>query len=354
MSGGIDSTAIAATAAELDRFGTRRVSVRAFTTVYDNVVPSDERYYATITARHIGIPITYQRVDGYELFQAPEGPVRCPAEPQNTPYYALWMDLFHLAAQFSPVALHGNGGDEILDQREGQICATLRRGDLSGAASGYLRSLFTHGCLPRTGLWDRVKAKLGRDARWYPKYPDWLEPDFEKRLGLRDRWRAVEETPGPKHPRHTWAYQLLQDPIWPASFESFHPGATGCRLDVRHPLLDIRLARFCLSLPARPWMEDKGLLRAAMRGRLPGCVRRRPKTPLAVSPEEVHLQKGGVLPAGMHPETRRFVKQRVLEKSVRTGNIDPLMDLRPLALSDFLRDLTGVAVRAKAGERLVA
>ncbi len=354
MSGGVDSTAVAAAAAELAERAGYACSVRAFCTVYDRVIPNDERFYAELAAKHIGIPVSFLQADDYEFFRRPAGSLYRPAEPQNTPFYALWMDQFRMAAEFSPVALHGNGGDEILDQREGQLYAMLRSGNLRTAAREYARCLTAHGWLPRTGIRQALRGKLGGDSDWEPAFPAWLDPDFEARFDLRSRWRGAEEQSSPEHPRHPAAYRLLRDPIWPASFESFHPGATGCNLDVRHPLLDVRLARFCLSLPASPWMEDKGLLRAAMRGRLPSSVLRRPKTALPTTPEEVHLRRGGRFEAAIHPEVRRYVSQSLLERRLASGSVDVFVDLRPTALGNYLTDLEAVEPGLIWGSRRAA
>ena len=46
------------------------------------------------------------------------------------------------------------------------------------------------------------------------------------------------------------------------------------------PLLDTRLIRLVVSVPAIPWCQHKTLPRQAYRGRLPATVLERPKTPL--------------------------------------------------------------------------
>jgi asparagine synthase (glutamine-hydrolysing) len=62
------------------------------------------------------------------------------------------------------------------------------------------------------------------------------------------------------------------------------PGMTGFPLEHRHPLLDLRLVRFALSLAPVPWCVDKHLFREAMRDALPPVILRRPKEPLAGDP----------------------------------------------------------------------
>src|SRR6185503_2851098 len=67
MSGGLDSTSLAAIAREQIN------DVHAFAVVYDSLIPDEERHYSTLAAEHLQIPITHLSADRYSLFdeQAP-------------------------------------------------------------------------------------------------------------------------------------------------------------------------------------------------------------------------------------------------------------------------------------------
>jgi asparagine synthase (glutamine-hydrolysing) len=58
MSGGLDSTSIAATALELKSRQSIPLDLQAFCVVYDRLIPDTERYYSGIAAEALGIPIT--------------------------------------------------------------------------------------------------------------------------------------------------------------------------------------------------------------------------------------------------------------------------------------------------------
>ena len=88
------------------------------------------------------------------------------------------------------------------------------------------------------------------------------------------------------------AYELLVSPVWTYIFENYDPGVTGVPLEVRHPLIDLRVVRFALSLPPVPACVDKWLIRECIRGVLPESVRLRPKTPLAQDPVEARIRRG--------------------------------------------------------------
>ena len=76
-----------------------------------------------------------------------------------------------------------------------------------------------------------------------------------------------------------WPSSVLVEPIGVG-----RPGYISLPLEGRHPFFDVRLLIFALSVPPIPWMVNKALLRAAMRGRLPERIRLRPKTPLGAMP----------------------------------------------------------------------
>jgi asparagine synthase (glutamine-hydrolysing) len=128
-------------------------------------------------------------------------------------------------------------------------------------------------------------------------------------------------------------------------FETYDPAFTGSLVEYRHPLLDLRLIEFCLSLPPLPWCVRKEILRQAASGLLPEEVRRRPKTALAGWPVPQLLQQPGSTwarsfkpDAGLAP----YVAGAIIPESSEIRQLDPLRtlaELRPLSLHFWLRDL---------------
>ena len=119
-----------------------------------------------------------------------------------------------------------------------------------------------------------------------------MNAEFEARLDLRNRWRQHSVVPRVNHPTRPYAYRTYQSLMQHGSFfESYDAGRTGLPLEYRHPLLDLRLLDYCLSLPLQPWVIKKHILRVAMRGVLPDAVRMRPKSPLAGFPHVELLKR---------------------------------------------------------------
>src|SRR5689334_6023607 len=110
MSGGVDSTSIAALARDLLPAS---AEVHAFSTVYDELIPDQERHFSTIAASHVGVPIYHLSADKYSLF---EGTLEAPEPFLISPLTGQFNDLLKLMAEHAPVALTGYDGDALMNE----------------------------------------------------------------------------------------------------------------------------------------------------------------------------------------------------------------------------------------------
>jgi asparagine synthase (glutamine-hydrolysing) len=296
MSGGLDSTAVAATARRLLLQEARRFDLHAYTAVSEALIPDQERRYAAAAADALGIPISYLTTDAYGLYARWGEPELRRPEPVDVPLLAIHVDQMKRVAARGRVALTGWDGDALLRERPAwyfrALLAHRRFGRLAADVGRYVVS---QGALPRTGLRTGLKRWLsGKDPQaenGAPAFPRWLNPSFAERLDLRARWAHMAAEP-PAHPRRPYAMRVLTALPWVELFESYDPGMTSCPVEVRHPLLDLRVVDYALSIPPVPWCIDKTLLRAATRDVLPDSVRCRPKSPLAGDPVMELLRRG--------------------------------------------------------------
>jgi asparagine synthase (glutamine-hydrolysing) len=278
MSGGLDSTTVAATAHRLLSRSRASFDLRAHTSVYDRVVPDQERTYSQLAANAIGIPIHHYPLDGVGL---------PPPEPESDWYPPEPQFLFDRrlgAADLEPAAtsrvlLRGEGVDALLDAPSSVLDKRLREGHYGRLARDFIWLMCTRRRVRRLGIRTIVRRAFGRPIPTPAQpYPAWLAPAFAGRLDLRGRWNTanarVEVRPG---------FELTGS-FWSLHFEALDPGTMQLAAEVRYPFLDLRLARYLLRLPPIPWATEKSLLRVAMRGVLPGRVLRRPKTPVAGNP----------------------------------------------------------------------
>ena len=329
LSGGLDSGSIAAAAVAV-RSGPR--GLPAVTFGYGRLFADPEVPLSRVTAGALGLDHEVHLADDWTELLPGMAPALPPwatgggrvggdaggdkaagsdASPPATAGWPLGPG-FDLADPYTPalaargrVTLTGWDGDALLyGDARGHLAALARRGDLLRLGRE-LRALVHEGIVhrrpPRTGLRGAMRSRFRHGARRAEPdpmegYPEgWLHPDFEARCQVRERWRASQEASGssdPSHPLHPRraSHRALNGAAWSPLFLGQDPGHTGQLLEARHPLMDLRLVQFFLSLPVVPWCVEKGMLRAYLRPRLPPSVWRRPKQGLQGDPHCMALQ----------------------------------------------------------------
>ena len=306
MSGGLDSTAVAAVAN--GKLGAR--SVHAFSVVYDSLIPDEERHYSTAAAEHLKIPITHLSADRYSLFdEQVAGDMDQPEPFLISPLTGQFNDLLRLCAGFAPVALTGYDGDAFMNEPQ--------------------RSRFK--------IRTRLKRLLGKRTP-EPLLPEWIDESFARRTNLLKRWKQPSIDPASSG-----------NPIWTALFEGYDPGATKLPLEVRHPFMDVRLVEYLLAIPAVPWRVNKHILRLAMKDRLPAPVINRPKTPLLTDPALQLVRHASVRwldSFEVNPQLRAFVNLNLRRPLADEQTSDGLWaSLRIFALNYWLTNSQPIARR---------
>lgn len=298
MSGGLDSPALAATAVRLG------ASVSAFTSVYDRLIPDQERHYAGLVAEHLRIPIVYNVRDDEPWGWEPGAALVYTPEPVNIPVdIEAYRRYFCGISTCARVFFWGDRPDDALlyewphhfrylvrQRRWGRLCRDVA---LHATAFKRVPLVFT---LART--W---KKKNEPDQYGQPKFPKWINTEFDTRLSLRRRWEELlKEEPSP-HPIRKDAYASLTTDF-PLSM-AWNEDNGGCpgdpAADYLHPFLDVRLMRFLLAVPAVPWCREKYLIRTSLRGVLPEAVRLRPKSPMPGLPHVLRARESSkpILPS---------------------------------------------------------
>lgn len=289
LSGGMDSTSIAATAYELMTATGSPVDFRAYTIIYKQLLEDDEGDYATQVAEMAGFPIEYLVAEDY-IGQAPEQkPEYLYPEPLLIPTQIAEVDITRRVAGYSRVLLAGFGGDPAFYPSPSYWYKLLQTGQV-GYLMRDLMSLIRSGRLPRFGVRTQLRRWLGRGQQEI-EFPDWFNPDFAERANLKARQQEIlSATP------QTDRYGMTTAPLWSNIFAWSDPGFTGFPVKVRFPFFDLRLVLFLLSVPPVPWFDSKFLLREAMQGRLPDSVRQRGKTPLRGFGHYNLMQQRGIQP----------------------------------------------------------
>jgi len=193
-------------------------------------------------------------------------------------------------------------------------------------------------------------SRLYFNTRWrllfkgkasHARFPSWLNPDLEKRLGIRDHWNEIENPKPVLDAVRPIAYESMADSYWTTVVESYDPGVTRAPVEVRHPFFDLRLLKYLLGLSALPMCSDKELLRRAARGVLPETVRLRRKSPLLADPLLALLQKPeSAWVDGFTPSKglKGFVMRDRIPSVFREKDTwRPWINLRPLSLNYWLQ-----------------
>jgi asparagine synthase (glutamine-hydrolysing) len=283
MSGGLDSPALAATAVQLG------ASVIAFTNVWDRVIPDEERHYAGLVAAHLGIPIFYNVLDDEPWECAPGSAPIHTSEPFDNPLGLEAYRRYHCEiSKHARVFFWGDGPDAalfyewrrhlnyLMHQRKwGRLCR-----DLAHHATAFKRIPLLPTLLRQWG-----EKKRGSQRDWYvPAFPKWINAEFERRLGLKQRWEELLLGEPSPHPIRKDAYACFAGDF-PMDWNTGDGGSPGdSAIEQLHPFWDIRLLRFLLAVPVVPWCREKYVIRTALKGVLPEAVRLRPKSPVAGFP----------------------------------------------------------------------
>lgn len=288
LSGGLDSSSIAATAAPLWR-GQAGDALPVYSFDYPATpVLSERPYVDAVLARHAFAPVflgldDLHPADGLadligqrsDLFFAP-----------GLPKLARVYGAAH--AHGTRVILEGHGGDEVVSHGHGRLGELARSGnwlalyrELRGLSDLYGDSapkLFVK--LFTTVGPGRVLAPIIRRLRRPPPAQPGpvsiLNPGFARSLGAGDRqhawvsqYRAASRT---EAGLHRWT---LRSPAIAKGFETLDRAAARAGVELRYPFFDLSLVRYALSLPASEKLRDgwsRSILRRAMDGILPPKV----------------------------------------------------------------------------------
>jgi asparagine synthase (glutamine-hydrolysing) len=265
LSGGIDSTSIAAAAA-------RTSETHAFTVDYPRFGRCDEPRYAREAAAALGLPLSVIAGDSHDPLTA------VPVVPVDEPTLGDWRQAMKAGSTYASVALWGEDGDALYEPSGAR---ELLRAEhplrVVRAAAAFAMST---GRRPYLGV--RLRERLGLVRRAATRV-DWLTPAAAEVLEQRNLPSLAGYRPEPiaPHLMRSAAHRRLTTNIAHSFAISIATEATRAAIELRFPLLDSRVIRYVFSVPSIPWCQGKLLPRVAFKGVLPASIVSRPKTPLA-------------------------------------------------------------------------
>jgi len=289
MSGGLDSTSVAAVAAEaLARAGSG--PLRTYSYVFDELASCDERPYIQAQVAHCGLEATFvPGDDGWPLRDPQTWPV-IPDAPWGGLYWRL-MERIYRAAQEQGVRvlLGGWFGDHLYSGAEEWLADLIWEGRWLDAAQDFRQAARRFGW--RWALWEGGGFAVIKRAWWalpggrylWPRRnpkPGWLTAYALNLLRMEqmepltsDRWR--------NRPRGHNTLGLLTSRQASSRYVEERAG-----METRSPYRDRRLVEFMLSVPAHQLFRQgryKHVLRNAMRELSPAVVVNR-RVPTSLMP----------------------------------------------------------------------
>lgn len=286
LSGGLDSSVVLATAAQLEP----RPELRAYSTVFPDWPTADESNRIIATTAALDVPSARFAI-------RPQGALRLALEqlrgvgtvPGGPGGLVERPGVQQAASDGVTVLLDGQGGDEVFGSSPYLLADRLRRADLLGALRlarrtlryrGRRRTKLKHGAklllefgvepaLPRSG-----RAAVARLARAYAP-PQWLAERSKRALReVHTPWPWLRDERVPRW----WSYHehLLTDHVEGSALGE-HIWERGVPFDIRSgaPLFDVELVELVLRIPPEvSWQRlDRSLARAAVADVLPDLVR---------------------------------------------------------------------------------
>ena len=306
MSGGVDSTTLAAKAVERTADCSRVVGFTAYSGRSD---ARDDLRLSTIAARKLGVAHTLVAVDDLLGLAKPidVSDAQEPGAPSLLNPARLAME--DRMAALATVWFEGEGPDNALTfEWKDYLRWLYRRAEWKNLVMATGDYLAQKKARDWYSSFRKVRPRAGNGAsssRKPSNAGEWLNPQLAERLDARDSDLA-------RRPKRDWwrpgAMESFTSAIWPAYFEVWDPATSGSRLDFRHPYVDLELLDFMLRTPPIPWGRRKALIRRAMRGRLPQEILDRDKIavseqPSAAESEPKHCVSSIVI--GEH--LRRFI-----------------------------------------------
>jgi len=339
MSGGVDSTTLAAVARDLLRERPAGLHLQAFTSVYDELIPDSERYYAGLAAAHLNIQIRFDvRDKETSVTRSDELSIRTPEPVENPAAFAAGIKFSKDASTGIRLFLYGEGPDNALLYEWRPYLSNL----LTGGRHGLLVRALSYDLMmhPRVPLWTSIRQVVTRrTARRYEEFPAWLNDRFAARYRCRERWEARRRATPTPHPYRPRGYAAFSDTRWQSFFDYFDISGASSHSETRHPFFDLRLLQYMLAVPAMPWCRSKLLIRRSMQGALPREVIRRKKTPLAASPDFTRVARSGFPRLVPTPALSNYVNVEKMP-SAPANEVEMRALLRPLGLNYWLGRLS--------------
>ena len=165
LSGGLDSTSLAATTKEISANNGGIPHIHTYTALYESLIPDREIDYASDAAKFLGVPNRRIPMDDLRPFVWPDDPNCRLPEPPDNPFFSALFNQFRAVAEDCRVLFSGEGNDNLMYFQMWPYVQDLRRNQRWSRLSGRSSPLSVDPALPVAGN-PRAFGKPDRQHLW--------------------------------------------------------------------------------------------------------------------------------------------------------------------------------------------
>jgi asparagine synthase (glutamine-hydrolysing) len=285
-SGGIDSSAVVATAERVYRQGGSERHVVPICAVFDQLAAVDERRWMSALVEHCGLdmqPVPCDERMSFSRGLVPDSGI-VPDEPLGGKHAEVVFGLLGKSRELGTrVVFTGDGSDVMLQGNYCYLADLLRGGRLLALARALSRYRERWGVLLRWAVrpilrsWYRsvrVAARRGAGGLAAAALPPWLAPGRRRRAG--ERYLAAALPVRFRNLSDQEEYAAYSDAVRSNQAIWLQDVALQYGIEMRHPFYDLRLLSFLFTIPAALKLAGgapKAILRRAMEGVVPDSIR---------------------------------------------------------------------------------
>jgi asparagine synthase (glutamine-hydrolysing) len=279
LSGGMDSSSIAAMAVRQLAPTHGHSALRGFSYATGNLLPDNqEPFYTNIVSDSLKIPLDYFSIEPYQPYERCYSPELYSQQPIDDYKLAFSIDYYKETRKHSRILLTGHGGDPIFLGSNLYYLSLIKNFKISHFLRDVTKHIHYFSNIRGLGLRTGAKLFLGLPIGYQFEYPNWLQEDFANKFSLKDKFGDFNNISYTNSSPHPGAYECLSSPTWSDMFESeCNPNID---IEIRHPLLDVRLIQFIFAINIGFWGTNKKIHRDSMKNFLPDIITSRPKTSL--------------------------------------------------------------------------
>lgn len=264
LSGGLDSSAVAVTAAKAQG-AHASPRLESFSFLYHDSPDGDERTWSRAVTRKANLESNTIDADPHALFSRCNDLLAILDQPYNNPMYPLGLAIWErIGSSDLIVTIDGVDGDSVISYNNrflAELASSFQWWSLFKESVGLSHWMFDDQISALSIMWTRgirpslmkkevsIRTKLGFQKMRSRFCPDILDRGLLLRTGMLDRLDAIAEEERSLLSHRAFQCFEVSHGVMSSSLESINLMAAQNGIEARHPFFDRDLVEFCISLP---------------------------------------------------------------------------------------------------------